>query len=359
MILIHKVKAPHPNMNPATRSTQIEEAAAAWFAKREGGDWQPADQAQLDAWLEAATAHRVAFIRILTAWERAGRLNALGAGVAPGTFPPRDSWRFAPAPVGSVTVTESSDPRRQPRWRLSRGLRVIAALWLIAIVAGAAWYFSIDRTNVYRTAIGASYKVPLSDGSSVTLNTDTQVHVEFARRERRVKLDRGEVFIDVAHDPGRPFVVAVADKRITAIGTQFLVRRQSDDIRVLVTQGRVQIEPVGSSRNAAPTLLGPGFEARMTQSVLLIDHPASSQIEQVLSWRTGHLLFRDTTLADAVAEFNRYTTRKVVIANPAIAGIRIGGSFRSDNIEAFLWLLQSGFPIKVEQRSDRIVLTQR
>jgi len=359
MTVIRKVKDAHPNMKPTTTSAQIEEAAAAWFAKREGGDWQSADQARLDAWLEAATAHRVAFIRILTAWERAGRLSALGAGIAPGTLPPRDSWHFAPVSVGAVSVTESSDRHAHFRWRLSRGLRVIAALWVIATVAGTVWYLSIDRGRAYRTAIGAVSTVPLSDGSSVTLNTDTQVHVELAPHERRVNLDRGEAFFDVAHDPSRPFIVAVDDKRIIAIGTQFLVRRQNEDIRVLVTQGRVQIERVGRSPSAAPTSLDAGFEARTTQSALLIDQPAPTQIEQLMSWRTGHLLFRDTTLADAVAEFNRYSARRMVIADPAIAGIRIGGSFHSDDIESFLWLLQSGFPIKVEQRSDRIILTRR
>jgi transmembrane sensor len=359
MVLIRKMKEAHPSMNPTTTSKEIEEAAAAWFAKREGGDWQPADEAQLDAWLEAATAHRVAFIRILTAWERCGRLNALGAGIAQGTLPARDSWRFDPVSVEAVSVGESSDRHTGPRWRRSRGLRVIAALWVIATVAGTVWYFSIDRGKLYRTEIGTVSTVPLSDGSSVTLNTDTQVHVELAPHERRVNLDQGEVFFDVAHDPSRPFTVTVADERIIAVGTQFLVRRQNGNIRVLVTQGRVQIEHVGSSPGAAPTSLDAGFEARTMQGALLIDQPAATQIEQLMSWRTGHLLFRDTTLTDAVAEFNRYTSRKIVIADRGIAGIRIGGSFRSDDIGAFLWLVQSGFPVKVEQRSDRIVLTQR
>jgi len=213
MTVIRKVKDAHPNMKPTTTSAQIEEAAAAWFAKREGGDWQSADQARLDAWLEAATAHRVAFIRILTAWERAGRLSALGAGIAPGTLPPRDSWHFAPVSVGAVSVTESSDRHAHFRWRLSRGLRVIAALWVIATVAGTVWYLSIDRGRAYRTAIGAVSTVPLSDGSSVTLNTDTQVHVELAPHERRVNLDRGEAFFDVAHDPSRPFICLLYTSR--------------------------------------------------------------------------------------------------------------------------------------------------
>ena len=78
-----------------------------------------------------------------------------------------------------------------------------------------------------------------------------------------------------------------------------------------------------------------------------------------MSWRTGFIVFRDTSLADAVADFNRYTNRKIVIEDPAIANIRIGGNFRSDNADAFLSLIQTGFPVRAEQHSDRIVLTKK
>ena len=84
-------------MNTSTNSAEIEATAARWFAKREGGDWNAADQAQLEAWLDSSTAHRIAFVRITTAWERSGRLTALGAGVPEGTIPPRDAWGFAPS----------------------------------------------------------------------------------------------------------------------------------------------------------------------------------------------------------------------------------------------------------------------
>src|SRR6266436_1112312 len=80
----------NPTMNTSTNSAEIEATAASWFAKREGGDWNAADQAQLEAWLDSSTAHRIAFIRIMTAWERSGRLKALGAGVPPRAIPPRD-----------------------------------------------------------------------------------------------------------------------------------------------------------------------------------------------------------------------------------------------------------------------------
>lgn len=359
-------------------SADIEAAAATWFAKRARDDWNAEDQAQLELWLSASTAHRVAFVRLSAAWERAGRLTALGAGVPRGTIPPRNAWAFGP--LATVSTTEATlesaqnlagaellgEPtvrgddvlRSVPRSRFSRRQGGIAALLVIAAVAATTWYLATAHGKAYRTQIGALATVPLSDGSKITLNTDSEIHVEVTPGERRVKLDHGEAFFEVAKDAARPFIVEIADKRVIAVGTQFSVRRDNNDIRVLVTDGRVRIERPGAP-SQSQTQLAAGSEARTTQTAVLVDQLAPARAEELLSWRTGYIIFRDTALADAVAEFNRYSARKIVIESPAIAGIRIGGNFRSDNADAFLWLLQSGFPIHVEQRGDRIILTKR
>jgi transmembrane sensor len=90
-----------------------------------------------------------------------------------------------------------------------------------------------------------------------------------------------------------------------------------------------------------------------------MSHPTDMEVEETLGWRSGYLLFRDTSLVEAVAKFNRYTQKKMLIEDPSIAGIRIGGHFRLDDVQGFLWLLKSGFPINVDERGDRIVLTKR
>jgi transmembrane sensor len=344
-------------MKPGMNSEQIEAAAAAWFAKRESGDWSAADQAQLEDWIGTSTAHRIAFIRLTTAWERSGRLSALGAGVPPGTIPARDSWSFSAASTAPAAVIRGV--HTLPRSRFPRLMPAIAALLVAVTAAGAIWYFSTNRANSYSTAIGAVAAVPLSDGSKVTLNTDSRIHVALDSTTRRIKLDQGEAFFEVSRDAARPFVVEIADKRVIAVGTKFSIRRDNNDIRVLVTEGRVRIERHGTAVNEAEAQIAAGSEARTAQGAVLIDQPTTAQVEQLLSWRTGYIVFRDTSLADAVADFNRYSVRKIVVQDPAIAGIRIGGNFRSNDADGFLWLLQTGFPINVERRSDLIILTKR
>jgi transmembrane sensor len=344
-------------MKPGMNSEQIEAAAAAWFAKREGGAWNAADQAQLHEWIDSSTAHRIAFIRLTTAWERSGRLKVLGAGVSQGTIPNRDSWGFASVSSGSPTDIPGVRTMRQSRF--PPRILAIAVLLVAATAAGMIWHFSTNRANSYSTAIGAVATVPLSDGSKVTLNTDSQIHVALDSTARRIELDHGEAFFEVSKDFARPFVVEIADKRVVAVGTKFSIRRDGNDIRVLVADGRVRIERRGASDKEAVAQVAAGSEARTAQTAILIDQLTPAQVEQLLSWRTGYIVFRDTSLADAVADFNRYNVRKIAIQDPAIAGIRIGGNFRSNDADAFLWLLQSGFPINVERRSDLIILTKR
>lgn len=88
-------------------------------------------------------------------------------------------------------------------------------------------------------------------------------------------------------------------------------------------------------------------------------HATPTQLEDALSWRTGFVTFRNTVLSDAVAEFNRYRVRKIVIGDPSIAPLRISGKFRAGNADAFIWLLQQGFPVTVEEQQRRTVLKKR
>jgi transmembrane sensor len=365
-------------MSLISNSEQAEATAAAWFAKREGGNWSAADQAELDTWLDGATAHRIAFIRVAATWERAGRLTALGAGVPPGTIPPRDAWGIAPIPQAdssakmgdglpmdtlepAIALSRSQDSVARPARVVgfNKRLGALAAGLIVATAATAVWYISKSHGTAYSTQIGALASVPLSDGSHVTLNTDSQIHVAFSAGERVVKLDQGEAFFEVSKDRSRPFVVDMGNKRVTAVGTQFSVRRAGAEIRVLVTDGRVRIDRQDVPSGLGATQVAAGSQARTKGNSVLLDQPEPTQVEQILSWRTGYLVFHETPLAEAIAEFNRYSSRKIVVDDPALASLRIGGRFRSTDAEAFLWLLQNGFPIDVTQRDDRISLTRR
>ena len=368
----------------ASQSERIEAEAARWFARQHSDTWTDADQAQFETWLDAAIAHRIQYLRIVTAWDQSARMKALGAGVSPGAIPPRDSWgdqRFfggstAQAETTGDALASASRPTRYNRlhWRFAAAALVAVALAVYMLAVAPR--FAADR---YTTALGDVEDVSLGDGSKITLNTDTSIRVSFSDHERTIKLDKGEAFFDVAKDKTRPFIVYAGNKRVMAVGTRFSVRRDRDDIQVVVAEGRVNLaasaeqllvaprtangvheRPANDGKGSLPaTFLDAGAVARTSNADVLVRPDAGAEIEKLLSWRRGYVYFDNVPLADAVAEFNRYNTRKILIEDPAIAALRVGGNFRSTNIDAFLDLMQSGFPIAVHDDGKRIVLTGR
>lgn len=360
----------------STQSERIEEAAARWFARQHSDAWTDADQAQFETWLDAATAHRIQYLRVVATWDQSARMQALSAGVPPGTIAPRDSWgdrhSFGGSAARAETTGDALASASGPMHINRRRWRFAAAAALAAVTLGVYMLiinprFAADR---YTTALGGVEDVSLSDGSKVTLNTDTSIRVSFSDHERTIKLDQGEAFFDVAKDKTRPFVVYAGNKRVMAVGTRFSVRRDRDDIQVVVAEGRVNLAASAEQLLAAPqandgrgpipaTFLEAGAVARTSNADVLVRPDAAAEVVKLLSWRRGYVYFDNVPLADAVAEFNRYNTRKIVIEDPEIATLRIGGNFRSTNIDAFLELMQSGFPITVADDGDSIVLKSR
>lgn len=347
-------------------SRQIERTAAAWLAQRDSGRWSERDQTRLDAWLSEATAHRVAFLRLENAWRESDRLKALGAGVPAGTLPERGRWASSPffgsrngtaasQDIGARTSTAPSHLRS--RWRAHVG--AAAAMALIAVASTVAWrsYTAVERAT-YATELGELRLVPMPDGSQATLSSDSRIVVSLSRRERRIDLQRGEAFFDVAKDPGRPFVVDAGGRQAIAVGTRYGVRRDGSRLRVVVTEGTVRLETAAApGRHPQPTTLLPaGSVALADGNGVLVRAGSVEEAEQQLNWRSGFLAFHDTPLADAAAEFNRYNTRKILMGDAQVAAMRVGGNFRWSNTDVFVRLLEQGFPIRAEHRDDAIVL---
>jgi len=344
-------------------SREIERTAAAWLARRDAGHWSAADQQALDAWLDAATAHRIAFLRLEAAWQQSDRLKALGAGIPAGTMPPRHRWRH--------TVETPAEPRRagsqatpRPAHHRFRHLAgwTMAATGLLIAIAGWHWHaHEVVETISYQTPVGRLQEVPLADGSVATLSSNSRIVVSLSRGERHVELQRGEAFFAVAKDAGRPFVVDTRGRRVIAVGTRFAVRRDDDATRVVVTEGLVRLEsdsPPGGHRQPT-TLLPAGSRALATDTGVTVTAGSVQQAEAFLDWRNGFVSFHDTPLAEAVAEFNRYNNRQIVLGDNRVGSLRVGGNFHWSNTAAFVRLLEQGFPVTASEQGNRIVLRHR
>jgi transmembrane sensor len=362
-------------------SRQIELIASAWLARRDAEAWSEHDQAQLDAWFEASIAHRVAYLRLESAWLQSDRLKALGAGVPAGVVPARGTWGMS-SPSERPTATDSADgtphaqsathiPRQQdrharnaPRQRAGRLLRYAGGAFVLALVVSFAlgWrhYSAVDHAS-YHTTIGGLLDVPLADGSLVTLSSDSRILVTLSRGERRIDLQQGEAFFRVAKDASRPFVVSTGDRRAIAVGTRYDVRRDGADLRVIVTEGLVRLESNnGTDGQRQPTTLLPaGSIATATKAGVMVRSDSVQRVEEMLNWRSGFISFHDTPLTAVAAEFNRYNSHKIVIGDASVGALRVGGNFRWANADTFVRLLEQGFPLRAVHGKDTTVLKSR
>lgn len=329
---------------------EIERAAAAWLARREAG-WSDAEQAAFAAWRAASTAHRVAWIRIEAGWQRAARLNALGAGLPPGEVPAPGAWPELPGAEAATApavdlrdvVFRAPRTRRLPRWPAA-----VAAALLAAVGLAGWWQFGGVERAAYATALGETRRVELTDGSTVLLNSASRVDVVYSRRERSLRLVQGEALFEVAPNPDRPFAVEADARRVVAVGTRFAVRRDDGGLRVAVAEGHVRLEDAARPA-AAPTPLSAGMVAIARPDGVRLRQRSVGEVEELLSWREGMLVFRGTPLAEAVAEFNRYNAHKLVVDDPSIADIPVGGGFRWTSTEAFVRVLEQSFGLRADR----------
>jgi transmembrane sensor len=311
---------------------EIEREASRWLAARDAGATTPAQVAEFERWLDADIRHRVAWLRLDAAWRRTDRLQELRP------------------------LDRDVDPDLLKTRTLRRsGPLAAAAALLLAIGVGAAWmYRQNSGWQTYETRIGGFSRIVLEDGSVVDLNTDSAVRVRLGAL-RELRLMRGEGRFQVAHDPSRPFVVSAADAAVRAVGTAFAVRlRDASRVEVLVSEGRVAI---AAPHVPAAAPLAAGQAAVVQASGMSVSDVAPQLLERRLAWTSGRLEFRGETLAEAVAEFNRYNQRQIRLADPALGQLRVGGTFKATDPESFAAALASAFKLHIEPAGgDAIVL---
>lgn len=288
------------------------DAAAALFARVQSGS---ADAAEVEAWLDADPAHAVAFARVESAWERAERLKAL---------PPS-----ALAP----------EPAFQPTRRMAAAL----AAGMVGVGAAGAWWLA--RRPIETTARGERRTVALPDGSRIELNTDSRIAVAYSDSRRDIVLTRGEALFDVAKDPSRPFIVQAGEAQVRAVGTAFNIRLRDKVVELTVTEGVVAVDE--KAAKTPPRHVPEGKGAVIATGAVAEVDLDPEVLRRRLLWRDGVVEFEGDTLEQAAAEFNRYNDRKLVVADPQVASIRVGGRFGTHEVDRFLGALQAGFPVRV------------
>jgi transmembrane sensor len=331
------VSDPNPDMQKATRGA-IEARAADFLQRRRFWSWTEQDQAELDFWLDQSSAHRIAFLRLKAGLDRMERLAALSLSKSAFAAPAASAWVSV---LISIPVMATA---------------AAAAALALAVVFGMPLLRELLRPAdiAYATAVGGRALVSVADGTKIELNTDTALRTSLTNEQRTVWLDKGEAWFRVAHNAADPFTVIVGNHRVTDLGTEFLIRRDADRVEVAVLEGRAQLSMDGGRA----TSLTPGDDAVATTRELFVTKKTARELANKLAWQHDVLIFKDTPLSQAAYEFNRYNRTKLVITDPAVARLTIGGEFKTDNLDDFLNLAQAILRLRVTHEGNDIKISR-
>lgn len=309
---------------------EIDEAAV-WIARLRAPDRTMMVERGLRRWLAAKPSHGAAFEIVSNAWELTGAIERR-------PFPRLSRWERSGFRVGFAT----------------------AAVACMALIVAIGAYLRIITPGV-ASDVGEQRTLTLEDGTRVFLNTASRLVVDYGESERKVELKSGEALFEVAKRLDWPFVVVAGGRKITALGTSFVVRNDHLDLSVTLIEGKVAVVPTTpfvqlplSRRQAAPVTLAPGERLTLpTDQPSRIDHPS---IEQLTAWRRGVVEFDETELRSAAEEMNRYSKLKVVVEGQDSAGIRINGVFRAGDAVGFASAVSRAYGLKLDRSADELVL---
>lgn len=329
---------------------EIGEIAARWVVRAHARPLNEQEQRELETWLELDPRHRGAYVRASAQWIDLDRLGTLRG-------PPRRLTRDFP----NTQVEAETSLLVSRRNLLAAGIAAFTVLG-----GGMSWFFRGRGVERYVSEVGNVRRIPLSDGSMIVLNTDTEMFVHMTERTRDIELVRGEVLFEVAHDNTRPFVVDARGMLVKAVGTAFAVRLDAERMGVTVTEGVVEVsEPitVPTSNTAASQRISQRVGANERAVVASGQPPELQSIDaeearRQLAWIEGMVAFDGESLQEAVNEINRHNRRKIVIDDATLAGKPVVGVFRTNDLEGFAVAAATALKARVVLDDDLIRLEQ-
>ncbi len=348
---------------PGEAQRQIDLAAAEWMIRRDRG-FTPAEQDEFFSWLAADPRHGEWFAQHQATWQD---LNLLAQW--------RPEHATEPNPDLLAKPAAKKSRRLLPPLIYFPALLAAAAAIALLLTWERPWSRLPATSEAKPTAVAPAFeRRVLEDGSTVDLARGSAIEVRFSTDERHVRLMRGEAFFTVAKNPARPFIVNAGGVNVRAVGTAFNVRLDAQSVEVQVTEGRVAVvtpedrrrksgdspedRPSALRPRSSETLVAAGERAVVPRPPAVMSVPLPRPAGQAAVSRSSARLleFQSAPLALVVAEFNRGNRVQLSIADAELENLPIVASFRADNVEGFVRLLEATSGVTAERTGDTITL---
>lgn len=308
--------APSPAIDDATMDDAI-----AWYLKLKDASVTQHDQQAFNAWLQQSPLHHFAY-------QEAKQL-----------------WQDIEAPIRLFHLQQSATPsnRRNERpWGWA-----VAALCMLGLLLNLElWREPANWDRLTADAVttpGQMKQLLLADGSSLLLDGNSALDIEFDETYRGLTLRRGRLWVDVTQDAQRPFTITAGEASIKVIGTHFAVMHSTDSVTVTVAEGQVAI----TDSQGHQALLGGGKQVALINGELGPVSPVALPV--ALGWKEGRVVFDDAGMSEIVAQLERMLPGRLLLDTHAFSDVRLSGSFPVDQPEALLSALTHVSDIEVHR----------
>ena len=333
---------------------RLRQEALGWLVRREDAQWGAQDEVAFQTWLQVDLRHADAYARSEQRW---GELDAM-----PGDLRARMHARLAQdkAQLSARDVPQAAR-RRFLAWPVVSGMAMAG----IAGVGYMTWsHLQAQPTSVQsmRTERGQQQNLTLADGSSVRMDTATQLEVRFYRQRREVQLLEGQAMFEVQQD-GRPFHVLAGRTRVTVVGTRFSVRYtpsmpDNEGVQVAVEEGRVRVAALSAAEVERGTydlqagdLLTAGQQIATNVQGTAASPVSAVSADGIAPWREQRVSFVDMPLSQALAEVERYRSTGLVVRDPKVAALRLSGTFDPMAVSALHKALPRVLPVRLQEKN--------
>jgi transmembrane sensor len=306
--------------------------AAVWVARLHSGETDRTAMAGVKQWFKAHPLNERALELCTEIWEESANLRRITPFAGQSPTPPRGRPLVAMAAAAALLMS------------------LAVVFWLMP--------------KAMSTDVGEQRLVALKDGTHVFLNTATQLEVKYDSNVRLVELRTGEALFDVAKKPNWPFVVVAGDRKIRALGTSFVVRRDDTQTAVTLVEGTVTVtadapRPPAFRSSVTPSnaevfTLTPGQRLTFRAGQARLD---TTPLDKAVAWRRGEIIFDDTPLSAAVSELNRYSKDRLIVEQPAAQAMLVTGLFQTGDSMSFAHAVAESFGLTVKERNNEIIIS--
>jgi transmembrane sensor len=357
-------------------NVQIYEEASTWFVECRAGDLDDAARHEFDRWLRRSPEHLSAYLEVAAIWHEGPGLDPAGkwdaetliaeAAKDPDKVLSLSGTSAVPGLEDSVPPPQAVASVGPDRTLHRRKLVTLAASFAALAVLAGAWAWLDLFSSLYSTAVGEQRSIELGDGSTVSMNSRSQVRVSYSKAERTVDLIAGQALFHVAKDPTRPFIVKADGTHVRAVGTQFDIYERRSGTVVTVLEGEVAVlapldtqapgpgegSAVVSDAPASAISVSAGEQLTVTPKVARKSEHAN--VTAATAWTERRIVFESATLAEVAEEFNRYNERQLVIEDPELYDFHISGVFSSTDPESLIRFLRERPGVKVTEGASGI-----